>query len=147
MERIGPASDIYLLGAVLFEMITGKQPHTGKSVMQCLLAAAHNEIVPTDASGELLTIARRAMATEPADRYASVREFQGAIREYQAHSDSIVLAARAEDDLRRAETSGDYQVFARSLFGFQEALALWDANDRARHGLLTARQSYARQCF
>ncbi len=53
LERIGPASDIYLLGAVLFEIITGRQPHTGKNVMKCLLAAAHNEIVPVEQSGRV----------------------------------------------------------------------------------------------
>ncbi len=147
LERIGPASDIYLLGAVLFEIISGKQPHTGQSVMKCLLAAAQNEIVPVPQTGELMSIALVAMASKPADRYQSVRDFQNAIRQYQSHSESIVLAARAEDDLRRAEASGDYQTFARAMFGFQEALALWDANDRAKTGLSAARLAYARQAL
>ncbi len=126
LERIGPASDIYLLGAVLFEIVTGKQPHTGASVMKCLLAAAQNQIVPVPQTGELMSVAYKAMATKPADRYESVRDFQNALREYQSHSESIALAVRAEDDLQRAEGSGDYQTFARAMFGFQEALALWD---------------------
>ncbi len=147
LERIGPASDIYLLGAVLFEIITGRQPHTGKSVMKCLLAAAQNEIVPVQQSGELMSIAQAAMATSPADRYQSVRDFQTAIRQYQSHSESIVLAVRAEEDLRRAETSGDYQTYARAMFGFQEALALWDANQRAAAGLSAARLAYAGQAL
>jgi len=52
IERIGFASDIYLLGAILYEIITDQPPHLGKNVVQCLLAAAKNEIQPTEKSGE-----------------------------------------------------------------------------------------------
>ena len=120
LEPIGPASDIYLLGAVLFEIVTGKQPHTGPSVMKCLLAAAQNQIVPVPQTGELMSVAYKAMATDPADRYEKRGDFQNPLRQYQSHSESITLAVRAEDDLKRAEAGGDYQTFARSMFGFQE---------------------------
>ena len=39
--------------------------------MTCLFAAAKNEIIQTNKSGELLEVALRAMATRPEDRYAS----------------------------------------------------------------------------
>ena len=63
IDQITPASDVYLLGAILFEIITGKPPHTGKNVMGCLFAAAKNEIAETKKPGELLDIAMKAMAT------------------------------------------------------------------------------------
>jgi serine/threonine protein kinase len=84
IDRIGPASDIYLLGAILYEILTGDAPHAGKTVMQCLVAAARNEIQPTDKSGERRDIARKAMATGIEDRYGTVLEFAEAIRQYQA---------------------------------------------------------------
>jgi serine/threonine protein kinase len=99
IDRIGPASDIYLLGAILYEIITGNPPHTGMNVMQCLVAAARNEIQATDKSGELLDLARKAMATKIEDRYETVQDLQAAIRQYQSHSESIVLSSRAENDL------------------------------------------------
>jgi serine/threonine protein kinase len=57
LDAIGPASDVYLLGAILYEIVSGKPPHTGKDVLSCLYAAARNEIQPTDKTGELLDIA------------------------------------------------------------------------------------------
>ncbi len=147
IDRVNSASDVYLLGAILYEVITGRPPHTGKNVMNCLFAAARNEIVPTDRSGELLDIARKAMATQQSDRYESVREFQTAIRTYQSHSESIVLSTRAETDLAAAEKSGNYQTFSRALFAFQEAFALWDGNTKAKQGISSAKLAYARQAL
>jgi WD40 repeat protein len=144
VERVGPLADVYLLGAMLYEIITGRPPHAGESVITCLHAAARNEIQPTNASGELIGIALHAMTAEPAGRYQSVREFQDAVREYQDHSESIALASRAERDLEDATTSDHYQKFARALFAFEEAEALWPGNDRAREGARAARLAYAR---
>lgn len=140
---VSSASDIYLLGALLYEILTGQPPHTGKTVMKCLMAAARNEIAPTEHKGELIEIARRAMATKPADRYASVREFQNALRDYESHSESIALSARADEELIQARTSGDYQIFSRALFGFEEAAALWSGNPRVQQGVAAVRLAYA----
>ncbi|HTN77038.1 MAG TPA: protein kinase, partial [Pirellulaceae bacterium] len=143
IERIGDLSDVYLLGGVLFEVITGHPPHTGQDVLACLYAAARNEIRPTDKSGELLEIAYHAMATEPATRHASVREFQEAIRTYQSHSESIALSSRAATDLRTAQRTRNYQDFARAVFAAQEALALWRKNESAATVLEQSQLAYA----
>jgi len=141
--KIAEASDVYLLGAILYECVTGVTAHTGKDVMKCLMAASKNIITPTKKKGELVEVALKAMATKPEDRYASVREFQDAIRQYLAHSESITLASRAEGDLAGAQQSDDYQDFAQCVFGFQEALNLWSGNRRAKKGLLAAKLAYA----
>lgn len=143
LETVGPASDVYLLGAALYEVITGQPPHSGRNVMQCLYAAARNEIQPTSHSGELVDIAMRCMATLPADRYASVRDFQAAVRNYQAHSESIALSSRAEQDLAEAEQTGNYQSFSKALFAFEESLALWNENPRSRSGISQVQLAYA----
>jgi len=142
-ESIGPPCDIYLLGALLFEIVTGVRPHHGKTAQECLMAAARNEIQATDKSGELMDIAYKAMATVPTDRFASVQEFQTAIREYHSHMESIALSTRADSEFSQARTSGDYQRFSKAVFGFEEALALWAGNVRARTGVSEARLAYA----
>ncbi len=142
-ELIGPTSDIYLLGAILYEVVTGHRAHGGKTAQECLFAAASNEIQPCEQSGELVDIAHRAMATYPADRYASVQDFQAALRDYNSHCESITLSSRAANELAQAKKIADYQSFAHAMFGFQEALALWDGNAEARDGVATARMAYA----
>ncbi len=103
MERIGFGSDVYLLGAIFYEVVTGKRPHTSNSVAACLMAAARNVIQPTDKSGELVEIALKAMSTNPDDRYATVTDLQDAYRQYCSHAESISLSMRAEEDLLRAQ--------------------------------------------
>lgn len=143
-ERIGPAADIYLLGAILYEIVTGYPPHTGSTPMECLYAAADNVIRPTDASGELLDVALKAMATKPADRYKSVPALQKAIRDYQSHSESIALLDNARKQLTEAEKSGDYQHYARALFGCEEACILWPDNLPAREQIAKVELAYAK---
>jgi WD40 repeat protein/serine/threonine protein kinase len=143
VENITKTADIYLLGAILYEIIGGQPPHSGRDVMQCLMAASQNKIDPIRYDGELKAIALKAMATRQEDRYQTVKEFQEAVRLYQSHSESLVLTAHANQNLQKARESHDYQLFARALYGFQESLTLWDANHRARGLLKETQYDYA----
>lgn len=143
VENIGFASDVYLLGAILYEVITGGRPHAGSTLTRCLMSASKNEIVPTQKTGELVNIALKAMATDPRQRYQNVPEFQDAIRDYQSHTESIALGDRAEQELNEARQQDNYDAYARALFGFQEAVALWAGNSRAGAGALEAATAYA----
>lgn len=143
VENITKTSDVYLLGAILYEIIGGQPPHSGRDVMQCLMAASQNKIDPIRYEGELKAIALKAMATRREDRYQTVKEFQEAVRVYQSHSESLVLTAHAKQNLQKARDSNDYQLYARALYGFQESLSLWDANHRARHLLRETQLDYA----
>ncbi|MBI1313961.1 protein kinase [bacterium] len=152
IKKIGAHSDIYLLGAILFEVVTGKPPHAGKNAMKCLMAAARNQIRDVDEdkvneidpTGELLAIARKAMETKSEDRFKTVAEMQAALREYKSHTESVVLTIRAAGDLAEAKRDQDYDSFARARFAYEEALALWSRNRRAREGLTETRYEYAK---
>jgi hypothetical protein len=145
--EIGFAADVYLLGAILYEIVTGDPPHEGATVSACLNAASQNLIRPADKTGELVTISLKAMATLPADRYASVGDFQEAIRQYWSHSQSVLLSDRAAEDLKAAAQREDYDRYARALLGFQEAYELWDGNTRAKEGIAETSLAYARRAL
>jgi len=146
-DQISFHADIYLLGAILYEIVTGMPPHEGATVSACLVAASKNIIRPTNKTDELVTIALKAMATEPADRYASVEEFQEAIRQYWSHSQSVILSNRAAEDLNAAAHREDYERYARALLGFQEAFELWEGNTRAKEGIAETSLAYAKRAL
>lgn len=150
--KAGTYSDIYLLGALLFKVVTGKAPHSGKTPFECLRNAARNRIVKVERSSELLDIAYKAMATEPADRYRSVPEFVDALKAYQAHAQSIQITRRAAEDLSDAEeqrsapgvnSTATYAMFSSAQHSFQNALDLWPENRKAKEHLVKCRQLFA----
>lgn len=149
LERIGPPADIYLLGATLFMIMTGKPPHHAGNVSQCLKAVANNKIRDFDPKhqGELMNIALKAMADREENRYANVKAFQDAIRDYRSHSESIALAVRAEEDRKAAKDENSYTKFARAQFGFEEAIKLWPGNDAAKTGLHQTRIDHAEAAY
>ncbi|MGA7990591.1 MAG: protein kinase [Thermoanaerobaculia bacterium] len=73
-EKAGPASDIYSLGVILYEMLTGVVPFTGDSAYQVMVRRltqkpkAAAELNP-DIPAFLQKIMERCMATDPAARY------------------------------------------------------------------------------
>ena len=148
---VGPRSDVYLLGGILFRLLTGKTPHHGESAIECLKSASKNKIADPDddrqreldPSGELLGVALRAMETLPEDRYQTVQDFQQAVRDFESHRESLQVCATAEEDLVAAGEIGEYSGFSRAVFGFEQALALWNGNQRARDTITEARLAYA----
>ncbi|MCA9047773.1 MAG: protein kinase, partial [Planctomycetaceae bacterium] len=143
LPAIGVHSDVYLLGAILYEIATGLRPHKSSDKTSCVQNAANNKIQPTEKKGELVSIALKAMKTHPKLRHGSVREFQQAVRDYLSHSESVLLSDRAAEHLRQARHSAEYHDFNRALFGFQQAIELWDGNSAAVGKLAETRLAYA----
>ncbi|HIM31361.1 MAG TPA: serine/threonine protein kinase [Planctomycetes bacterium] len=143
LSRIGPASDIYLLGAILYQILTNLAPHCGESVTKCLISAGRNVIRPTKRSGELMDIALYAMASEPGDRFDSVKDFQDAIRSYEVHSNSSRMATRSIEELASAELTNNYRTFSKAVFGLEEAISMWPENEIATKNLARAKVAYS----
>jgi tRNA A-37 threonylcarbamoyl transferase component Bud32 len=79
-EEIDGRSDLYSLGVMFFEMLTGHKPYTGATAMEVIYKhkrADLPEIAPQFADYEGLL--RRLLAKAPADRYQTARELLEAI--------------------------------------------------------------------
>ncbi|MCC7011389.1 MAG: protein kinase [Planctomycetes bacterium] len=149
---IGPWTDTYLLGAILHELLTGVPPHRGETLLAVLVAAAESRAprFPTGTPPGLAAICAKALERDPARRFRSVSEFQGALRGYFEHRESEKVSASAARALARA--LGDsarsqpqrYADFAEAIAGFRQALELWNENAAARAGEADARRAYAR---
>lgn len=74
-HELGPASDLYSLGAVAFTLLTGEAPFAGRAQLQLLFAHVQEiprraDIVNPDIPGRLADVIVRCMSKAPADRYA-----------------------------------------------------------------------------
>ena len=87
--RIDARTDIYALGTVLYELITARKAFDGDSLEGIRDAVAHHDPMPPHAlcaavPPELSAITLRAMARDPADRYANAHELAQALRQWLA---------------------------------------------------------------
>jgi serine/threonine protein kinase len=146
LSQIGKASDVYLLGGILYEIVTGLRPHGGADVYACIAAAARNELQPTDRHGELLDVALTALRTRSEDRFGSVKELQQTIRDYLAHRDSLELTHEARQRLEALPgVPGDelYRECQEIITLYTQALKRWPGNVVAAEGVINTRTTLA----
>jgi hypothetical protein len=74
-ELIDARSDLYSLGVVYFEMLTGRKPYTGASAMEVIYKHKRAELPALDAKyASYEPILKRLLAKAPQDRFQSARE-------------------------------------------------------------------------
>ena len=145
---LSPRTDVYLLGAIFYEVFAGEPPHKGDS-LQAMLSNILL-MVPNFPSGfpqEARRICARALSRDPGERQESAQELRVAVDEYLRHRGSRKLAHDARQSLSRlqhtieSEPPGPERELAianllgECRFGYHAALSAWPHNETARQGL------------
>jgi len=145
--RIDERTDVYLLGATLYEIVVGRPPHEGNTFATMVSSILYsNPLFPDDCPRELAAVCARAMRRLHAERYPSVAELRSAILDFLTHRGSSALADEAAH--KRAQLTSllagpvdadarqeAYNLFGAARFGYLEALRAWPDNADARAGL------------
>jgi tetratricopeptide (TPR) repeat protein len=97
LDRLGPCSDVYSLGATLYCLLTGKPPFSGDDIGEILQKVQTGEFVrPREVNSSvdkpLEAVCLKAMAAPPEERYASCRALAEDVERWMA--DEPVAAMR-----------------------------------------------------
>lgn len=141
-------TDVYLLGAMLYELFTGLPPHQGDNMQQVLSHIVVNKIdFGSGFPAEARAITERALARDPAERFESALALKTAITQYLQHRGSRRLAFHAKKSLDRlieilqsepvsaARSASVFNLLGECRFGYRAALEAWPENSSARIGL------------
>ena len=100
-QNLAPSADIYSLGAVLYNLLSGQRPYSGSGMTDSMQMTVNGELPPPsslvthpllEVPVALEAVCLRAMALSPENRYASVQELAAEIRAWMSG-----FATRAED--------------------------------------------------
>ena len=138
LQRLGPRTDVFLLGATLHFILTGQYRHAGKTLREVLGHAAAPQPVdyPASVPAPLAALCNHATAADPLQRPGSAAEFRRAIDDFLRTRGLAELALAADNSLaqlqqvRAAGPKEDHPGYVRLMhrlaaearFGFQQVL-------------------------
>jgi WD40 repeat protein len=92
VERIGPRTDVYGLGGILYELLTGRPPYTGGSTEEVRSKLLDARVRPTmprrlapGVPRVLQAICLKCLRKDPAERYASAEALAEDLRRFRSH--------------------------------------------------------------
>jgi serine/threonine protein kinase len=88
IDQIGPATDVYALGTIFYELLTGQRPFQGRGVMQILVQVRESKPLPPrqrrqEIPPELERICLRCLEKDPGRRYGRAAELADDLERFQ----------------------------------------------------------------
>lgn len=130
--RVGPRTDVYQLGGLLYRVLTGQAPHPEDDVDEAIKHVLFRDpALPHDAPPSLSRVCKRALARNPAARHPGVKEFREDLERAFAQRGAWDLAHQADasfDQLRRLAASGEtrredlHRAYGAVRLGYEQAM-------------------------
>jgi WD40 repeat protein/predicted Ser/Thr protein kinase len=126
-KDVGPSIDIYALGAILYEVLTGNPPFSGVSAMDTLVQVKFVDPVPPGRiqpglPRDLETICLKCLHKDPRKRYASAEDLADDLRRYL---DGKPVLARPVGALQRGLKWARRRPAVATLLAFSAAILLF----------------------
>lgn len=156
----GPATDVYLLGACLVEIVTGNPPHLASTMKATIEHALAGEVpvLPDQVPRELAELCRKALAVEPGDRFETVAAMRAAVEEFLRHAAARTVTAKGLDAVVNLEHATDafraalpenkptlsakvHRLYQEARFAFDLARETWPEDPDALEGSQKADRS------
>ncbi len=120
---IGPPADVYALGAILYECLTGRPPFAGPDAVQTVLQVLSMEPVPPRQlqprlPADLNTICLKCLEKSPRKRYASAGELAEDLRRFLDNRPIIARPVRPWERAWKWSRRKPWQAAAVALAGF-----------------------------
>ncbi len=103
-DEATPATDVYALGVVLYQFLTGRLPYEGSSLAELAIRQQNEKPLPpetynSDVPATVSAAVMRALDADPAVRYVSAAEMSDGLERGLRGEDVTVALTRADDDL------------------------------------------------